>query len=338
MTLRLHVDGPRWRRHLRRVADARPGLVPVAKGNGYGFTVANLARRAAWLGSDLVAVGTYAEAVEVGRRFDGDILVLEPWRPFRAVTPSRRLVHTVSRPADLADLTAAAEDAPRVVLEGLTSMRRHGMPVGELRAALGAARGVRVEGVALHLPLGDGHVDEIDAWIDQVPHDRWFVSHATESELAALRARRPEVSIRPRVGTDLWLGDRGALAARAVVTDVHPVERGDRVGYRQRRVRGSGHLLVVSGGTAHGIGLEAPTPAATTRQRAVSLAKGGLDATGRALSPFVVAGKQRWFVEPPHMQISMVFLPAGTPPPAIGDEVDVRVRFTTTLFDEVLIS
>ena len=35
----LHVDGDRWRAHLRRVADGTPGLVPVAKGNGYGFTL-----------------------------------------------------------------------------------------------------------------------------------------------------------------------------------------------------------------------------------------------------------------------------------------------------------
>ena len=30
MTLRLTVDGERWRRHLRSVADRTPGLVPVA--------------------------------------------------------------------------------------------------------------------------------------------------------------------------------------------------------------------------------------------------------------------------------------------------------------------
>ena len=65
------------------------------------------------------------------------------------------------------------------------------------------------------------------------------------------------------------------------------------------------------------------------------MAKGGLEATGRALSPFVVAGKQRWFVEPPHMQVSMVFIPADVRPPAIGDELAVQVRFTTTTFDHV---
>jgi hypothetical protein len=65
------------------------------------------------------------------------------------------------------------------------------------------------------------------------------------------------------------------------VVDVHPVKRGDRVGYRQRKVGKDGLLVVVSGGTAHGIGLEAP---------------------------------------------------------AVGDEVEVNVRFTTTVFDEVRMS
>ena len=91
--------------------------------------------------------------------------------------------------------------------------------------------------------------------------------------------------------------------------DVHSVRRGERVGYRQRRVSGDGHILIVSGGTAHGVGLEAPTAAASVRQRAIAMAKGSLDAAGMALSPFTIEGKQRWFAEPPHMQASMLFLP-----------------------------
>ena len=64
---------------------------------------------------------------------------------------------------------------------------------------------------------------------------------------------------------------------------------------------------------------------------------GGLDAAGLALSPYAWAGRQRWFLEPPHMQSSMLFLPASVPPPAIGDELVVDVRFTTTVFDRVTI-
>ena len=74
-------------------------MIPVAKGNGYGFTVGRLARRAEWLGGDMIAVGTYAEVPEVAQRFAGDVLVLEPWRPFldTEVLDPARLMHTVGR-------------------------------------------------------------------------------------------------------------------------------------------------------------------------------------------------------------------------------------------------
>ena len=99
MTLVLHVDGERWRDHLRQMAEAHPGLVPVAKGNGYGFGIGRLARRTAWLaglglGCDTLAVGTYAEIEHVASRFDGDVVVLAPWRPWDGGgpehTPPRR--------------------------------------------------------------------------------------------------------------------------------------------------------------------------------------------------------------------------------------------------------
>ena len=54
-------------------------------------------------------------------RFDGDLLVLTPWRPFGAaldVDPAvdgalaKRVVHTVGRVADLDDLLGAAARTP----------------------------------------------------------------------------------------------------------------------------------------------------------------------------------------------------------------------------------
>lgn len=338
MTLTLYVDGPRWRRHLRSTAAASPGLVPVAKGNGYGFSVAKLARRAEWLGVDTIAVGTYREVGEVDHRFGGSILVMQPWRPFLTDYPDdARLIHTVGR---LDDLTALGQRTgrPRVVLEALTSMRRHGFCEADLEAAARSPRGVRIEGRALHLPLGGGHGREAERWVATARTGRWFVSHLTADELARVAESFPDAELRPRVGTNLWLGDRGALKARATVMDVHDVRRGDRIGYRQRAIPRAGYVVVVSGGTAHGIAMEAPTAAATPRQRALSLARGGLEATGRALSPFVIDGRPRWFLEPPHMQVSMVFVPAGAAVPHIGEDVDVRVRYTTTVFDRVVTS
>jgi alanine racemase len=109
MSLTLTVDGDRWRGHLRAVAAAEPGLVPVAKGNGYGFTLGRLARKAQWLGADTLAVGTYEELREVQDRHHGSLLVLTPWRPFGAAADldpvlARRVIHTISRPGDLTGL------------------------------------------------------------------------------------------------------------------------------------------------------------------------------------------------------------------------------------------
>ena len=351
MSLTLTVDGDRWRRHLRAYADATPGLVPVAKGNGYGFTLGRLARKAQWLGLDTLAVGTYDELPAVADRYDGSILVLTPWRPFGAaleVDPAltRRVIHTVSRTEDLAGLLDRQPDA-RFLLERATSMLRHGMTARGLWAAareVAARPGARVEGVALHLPLAHGaHLTEVRRLVNDVIAaelvlDTIWVSHLSAAELGELRAAYPDLTFRPRVGTDLWLGDRGALRATATVLDVHEVERGDSYGYRHRTAPKAGHILVVSGGTAHGIGLEAPTGDASIKARAATLARGGLDAAGFVRSPFSIDGKQRLFAEPPHMQASMLFLPHGARVPAIGDEVDVRVRYTATAFDRIVLA
>jgi hypothetical protein len=186
--------------------------------------------------------------------------------------------------------------------------------------------------------LGEAERLMTDVVAAGLPTRTVYVSHLTDGELATLSSAYPEYSLRPRVGTSLWLGDRGALSVRATVLDAHPVERGDVFGYRGRSAPKTGTILVVSGGTAHGVGLEAPPATDTLRQRAVSLAKGGLDAAGFVRSPFTIGGKQRLFAEPPHMQASMLFLPSGAPVPAAGDEVDVRVRFTTTTFDRTVVS
>ncbi len=352
MPLTLTVDGDRWRAHLRAVADANPHLTPVVKGNGYGFTPGRLARRSQWLGVDTIAVGTYEELPEVASRFDGSLLVLTPWRPHVAdLDPALagRAIHTVGRVDDV-DALLERQPGARIVLELLTSMRRHGLTARELWDAADRLRKrrsgrARLEGVALHLPLARGsHLGEArrllnDAVGAGLPGlDTVWVSHLAGHELDRLRTAYADFTVRPRVGTDLWLGDRGALAVTATVLDVHAVERGDVFGYRGRSAPKAGHLLVVSGGTAHGIGLEAPTGDSSIRARAATLARGGLDAVGFVRSPFSIDAKQRLFAEPPHMQVSMLFLPGGARVPAVGDEIDVRVRYTATAFDRVVLT
>ena len=360
MSLVLSVDGDRWRRHLLATASARPGIVPVTKGNGYGFGIGRLARRCAWLDDkadetgtaiDMLAVGTYLELAHVADRFPGDLQVLTPWRPLGAAldvsqTLSDRVIHTVSRIADVRDLTERTPDA-RFVLEQLTSMRRHGMTRLELIEAarvLDDRRLAGLVGVSMHLPLdGASHVGEVERLLNVVVSTGLltrtvFVSHLTVDELARLRASYPDFVIRTRVGTDLWLGDRAALRVAATVLDVHPLERGEAFGYRGRSMPKSGHLLIVSGGTAHGIGLEAPTGDQSLKSRAATIARSGMDVVGLVRSPFSIDGKQRLFAEPPHMQVSMLFLPSGARVPEVGEDIEVRVRFTATTFDRVDIS
>jgi alanine racemase len=328
-----------------------PGLVPVAKGNGYGLGIPRLARRAGWLGVDTLAVGRYAEVAEAASRFDGSILVLTPWRVFEAQAVfGEQVIHTVGRIHDLQQL-AARDDRPRVVLERMTSMLRHGFSARELRDAgqlLSTARrvgkGVHVEGVAIHLPISPGsHLSEIERVMTDIvaaalPTRRVFMSHVTDAELGMLGSAYPDYEFRPRVGTALWLGDRTPLSVKASVLDAHEVERGDVFGYRGRTAPRPGYIVIVSGGTANGIGLESPASGATLKQRAATIAKGGLDAAGFVRSPYTIDGKHRLFAEPPHMQVSMLFLPHGAHVPEVGEEVDVRVRFTATSFDQVVIT
>lgn len=346
MPFALHVNTERWKRHLRTFAQASPGLVPVIKGNGYGFGRDLLAKESDALGLDTIAVGTYEEVPGALASFSGDVMVLTPWRPFFSdITYGPRVIHTVGRLDDVAALAAIAAPGTRIVMEGETSMARHGFDRHELAAAVEALGELEVTGFAMHLPLGSnggqgGNLDEAQGWAavletSQLETTTLYLSHLSPGEYAVLRERRPNLTIRPRIGTALWLGDLGAIKARATVLDCHNVGRGERIGYRQKSMPRDGYLLIVAGGTSHGIGLEAPKATSGLVARGKSVAKGGLEAAGFALSPFTVDGKQRWFAEPPHMQASMLFVPASVRMPEVGDWVDVAVRYTTATFDSV---
>lgn len=343
MSLVMMVDGDRWRHHLRAVVDASPGIIPVAKGNGYGFGVGRLARRAGWLGVTTLAVGTYEELGQATTRFPGDIVVLTPWRPFLpeavAALDEDRIIHTVGRRSDLEALRGH-----RVVVEVATSMRRHGFDIADLAAVLAAAHGCRVEAISIHLPLpGQENAAEIARLLQTIAPaaqahgiGEVWVSHLSQDQLRA--AETYGLALRPRMGTQLWLGDADALQVHATVLDTHPIARGEVYGYRRRAARAPGTLLIVSGGTAHGIGLEAPAGSLSARDRAARVARGGLDALGRVRSPFFVGDRQAMFAEPPHMQSSMLLLPPQVPAPAPGDTVRARVRHTATQFDAVEVS
>ncbi|MFC8722687.1 alanine racemase [Kitasatospora sp. NPDC057198] len=341
MTLTMYVDTDRWRAHQQGLLAEFSGLVPVAKGNGYGFGNARLAAEAARLGVPTLAVGSAEEAAAVAGDFPGDLLVLTPYRPGQpeADLPAGRVVRTVAHAEALSALPAGS----RVVVECMTSMRRHGVAVGELPRL--PVQHLTVEGFALHLPLdrpdGSDPVDEVDRLVRAIdgaglPTGTVYLSHLSAEDGLRLAERHPGTEFRSRIGTRLWLGEVEALSSRATVLDVVPVARGERYGYRQHKAPSEGHLLVATGGTAHGVGLEAPKYVHGVLPRAKGLARAGLATVNRTLSPYSWQGRQLWFAEPPHMQVSILFLPGELKPPAIGDELSLTVRHTTTHFDRVV--
>jgi hypothetical protein len=346
MTLTVRIDTQRWRTHQDEAAAQYPGLVPVVKGNGYGVGMERLAREAGRLGVDTVAVDTTTEAAEVGLHFGGRVLVLEPYHPAVAEVPlPPALLPRVIRVVATVQAAAAVPGRTPVVLELLTSLRRHGLAPGAFESALSALGPSRLAGFGLHFPLpnaGDTQVlGEVQAWVRRLhragalPATVWL-SHVSPGALRALRLEHPDVVFRPRIGTQLWLGDPGALAFTATVRDVHVVRRGQRYGYRGRRAPWNGHLVVLSGGTAHGMSLQAPRLVRGLRARLALGAEFGLAELNWARSPYTVCGRRPFLAEPPHMHVSLVLLPPGVVPPAVGSEVPVRLRATTAHADRVV--
>lgn len=355
MPLTLYVDNESWTDHLRRVVEERPGIVPVVKGNAYGFGMETLACRAQTLGVDTIAVGIYDELLQVRDHFDGDVLVMTPWRPGGELPPmdsnqASRVIHTVGRLADLERLTrwdGPAGNRPRVVIELGTSMRRHGIVGDELVTAATMLKGLQVEGLSLHLPLvppgrgpDDAYLAEVKTWLSRareagLPTDRMFVSHLSTEEVATLAATCPEVDWRARVGMSLWVGDSAHLRQAATVVDVHEVERGDRTGYSQLRIPADGKLVVVAGGSSNGVNPESPKQVVRLARRARRMATSGTGAAGQWLSPFEMRGKQTWLSEPPHMQASSLFIPEGEPVPEVGDQLAARLDHASVRFDRV---
>jgi alanine racemase len=347
MPLTLHIDTYRWRTHLAGVLARYPGIVPVIKGNGYGVGLARLAQEAERLGTDTVAVGSIDEVATVAAGFGGRIVVLQPHHPAVPEPPlaepvSGRVVRVVA--TSEAAVKVAGSGTP-VILEAMTSLRRHGLEPDELVTARTALADHEFAGFAMHLPLGGGRArdaaEEVGERLDRLreagllPADVW-VSHVSADGLDALRDAHPDARLRPRIGTQLWLGDPDAMTVTSTVCDVHRVRRGERYGYRGRRAPWDGTLVVLAGGTAHGLGLQAPRYVRGLRARIALGAEFGLAELNWARGPFTIGKRRPMLAEPPHMQVSLVLLPAGVEPPAIGSEVPVQVRKTTARPDRVV--
>ncbi|MQY12651.1 Alanine racemase [Streptomyces sp. RB5] len=338
MALTLYVDTARWRNHQHSVLQQFPGLVPVCKGNGYGFGHERLADEATRFGADILAVGTVYEAARTKDYFGRDLMVLTPYQTTEEPVPlPTRVIRTVASIDGIARLVGA-----RVVVEVMSSMRRHGVTVEDLPKLHAMLDDVRFEGFAIHLPLDSVNaVEEVITWMDRLrsarlPLHTVFVSHVSADELARLQQQFPQTRFRARIGTRLWLGDHEATEYRGTVLDVTRVSKGDRFGYRQQKAVGDGHLVVVAGGTSNGVGLESPKAMHGVMPRAKGVARAGLATVNRNLSPYLWQGKQRWFAEPPHMQVCILFLPDDVSPPSVGEELPAQLRHTTTAPDRIV--
>jgi alanine racemase len=305
VTITLTVRTAPWRAHVAQLANAVDGLVPVVKGNGYGFGRIALARLAAEF-CDTVAVGTIHE-------LDGLPDGLHPvvLTPTLTAPPSTAPILSVG-----SQLHIDALDGwnGRVLVKLASSMQRYGGDVGLVDAA--RRSGLDVIGVSLHPPLAGSpseHADEIVHALAGVDPDlSVWVSHLDTATYASLPATH---TYRLRLGTSLWHGDKSALSLAADVIDVRRVRAGMRAGYHQQAVAGDGHLIMIGAGTANGVTVQPD---------------------GR--SPFHFNRQRLDLHEPPHMHTSMAFLSdasttASGALPDVGQRVDVQRPLTMTAVD-----
>lgn len=316
MGLTLYVDTAAWRAMIDRVRGDFPNLIPVVKGNGYGFGRAFLAEQAAAFGAAEVAVGTVFELGAIAH-LPLRATVLTPSLDLDKVEVPESAALTVGSFPQLEHLVRHRPRGP-VVLKVMTSVRRHGFDVGDIGVALDALRsaGGVLHSVALHPPLAGSDEQrraEIETLIDQVPDETPVtLSHLGSDHYARVRERYPKRRFAIRLGSVLWHGDKSMLALRATVIDVHEVRGGERVGYRSVAVPSDGSIVILDAGTSHGVH---------------PLANGD--------SPFHSSRRRLALVEAPHMHASLAFIPAGEPVPAVGDEVDVQRPLISTAVDRI---
>lgn len=326
MPLSLNIDGQKWRSHLTKMISAKPGLVPVIKGNGYGFGLELLATESARLGIETVAVGLASEVAKVRSAFAGEIVVLSPDQVSGALTDTK-VIQTISSIEYLQSIDIKVN----VIVEILTPLNRHGIELSELNRALTIIkdRNLKLRGFTLHLPIAKIDSKWISSTLNLLPAGSIvWISHLQGAD--QVKSEFPNLVFRERIGTALWLGADSALEATATVLENRNIQ--GTAGYQQRRARGN--VIVASGGTAHGIGLTAPQSDYSLLGRVKIIARALEAAFGKMRSPYSLGGKTLDFLESPHMQCSLLIC-SGSNQPKPGDELKVRVRYTTTTFDQI---
>ena len=328
MPLSLHIDGQKWRSHLGAMVSAKPGLVPVIKGNGYGFGLEFLADEATRLGVDTVAVGLASEVVKVRSAFAGEIIILSPDQEFNDLLDPK-VIQTISNLAVLQKIDTKAN----LIIEIQTPLNRHGIDIADLNQAIATVknRGLNLRGFTLHLPIAKIDRNWLSSILKLLPEGSIvWISHIQDVD--RIKREFPKITFRERIGTSLWLGADSALEARATVLENRKIQ--GTAGYQQRKV--NGNVIVASGGTAHGIGLTAPQSDYSLLGRIKIIAHALEAAFGKMRSPYRWEGKGLDFIETPHMQCSLLTY-NGSNQPKPGDELTIRVRYTTTTFDQIIV-
>ena len=278
-----------------------------------------------------LAVGTYAEVPLVEAASPATVLVLTPWRPFEtagdlrpAGGPHRRPARGPRRPSPPPGHRTAG---PRVVLELLTSMRRHGFtPRGLRDGGRRTSTVCVVEGFALHLPMvtrlaprrgraaadrhgGQRHPDPPGLRLAPDPTPSWPRSARPGPTSSCGRGSAP--SCGSATAARSRSGRRSSTCTRSSAATSSATAAGPRP----------------STGTSSSSPAGPPTGSASRRRPAARRSATARPGSPRAAStpPGSSArrsrssGKQRLFAEPPHMQASMLFLPHGAAVPAVGD-------------------
>lgn len=329
MPLSLHVDGQKWRSHLSQLMSAKPGLVPVIKGNGYGFGLELLAAESTRLGVETVAVGLASEVAMVRTAFAGEIVILSPDLVISELKDPK-IIQTISSLEVLRNIDANNN----VIIEILTPLNRHGINVSEISTALAIVkeRGLNLRGFTLHLPIAKIDIKWVSSALKLLPDGSTvWISHLHGAD--QIKKEFTKLVFRERIGTSLWLGADSALEVKATVLENREIQ--GSAGYQQRRARGN--VIVASGGTAHGIGLTAPQNDFSLIGRLKIIARALESAFGRTRSPYRQNGRTLDFLESPHMQCSLL-IGSGLNQLKPGDELKVRVRYTTTTFDQIIFS
>lgn len=289
-----------------------PGIVPVVKGNGYGFRRWNLMPIAGELANE-VAVGTVFEVRDVPTHVTP--IVLTPTMTAPPKNLPLNTILTVGSPHHVIALTSAGWRGD-VIIKLQSSTMRYGVTKQNLSLLLDDVKNARftLRGFSIHPPLAGevkNHLKEIAQWVEILePSQPIYVSHLEANAYSDLCSQFPDRLFRIRLGTPLWHGDKSALHLSADVVDHFPVESGSKAGYQQVPITGPGEIVLIGCGTAHGVNVLPD---------------------GR--SPFHFRNQRLNLLENPHMHTSMLFVARGRPIPSIGEWIDVQHPLTRVQVD-----